>query len=88
MRLADILAGYVAADDREEADRCAMLRENLEIPATRRTSTWSSRRPASPRSATNDIAAESETGSALVESKRGTSSGSRAYQARALRLEP
>jgi ADP-ribose pyrophosphatase YjhB (NUDIX family) len=37
MRLADILAGYVAADDREEADRCAMLRfaEELAQPVSR-----------------------------------------------------
>ncbi|HEU5370971.1 MAG TPA: NUDIX domain-containing protein [Gaiellaceae bacterium] len=35
--LADLLAGYVAADDREEADRCAMLRfaAELERPASR-----------------------------------------------------
>jgi len=26
MTLSDLLRGYVAADDREEADRCAMLR--------------------------------------------------------------
>ena len=37
MRLADVLAGYVAADDREEADRCAMLRfaAELERPTSR-----------------------------------------------------
>jgi 8-oxo-dGTP pyrophosphatase MutT (NUDIX family) len=37
MRLAELLRGYVAADDREEADRCAMLRlaEELEKPTSR-----------------------------------------------------
>jgi 8-oxo-dGTP pyrophosphatase MutT (NUDIX family) len=37
MRLADLLARYVAADDREEADRCAMLRfaAELERPTSR-----------------------------------------------------
>jgi 8-oxo-dGTP pyrophosphatase MutT (NUDIX family) len=35
--LMDLLAGYVAADDREEADRCAMLRfaAELERPTSR-----------------------------------------------------
>jgi ribosomal protein S4 len=32
--------------------RCAVVRDSLETSVTRRTSTWSSRRPASPRSAT------------------------------------
>lgn len=37
MNVADLLRGYVAADDREEADRCAMLRlaEELEEPTSR-----------------------------------------------------
>ena len=37
MRIAEVLRGYVAADDREEADRCAMLRlaEELERPTSR-----------------------------------------------------
>jgi 8-oxo-dGTP pyrophosphatase MutT (NUDIX family) len=37
MRLAELLRAHVAADDREEADRCAMLRfaEELEHPTSR-----------------------------------------------------
>jgi 8-oxo-dGTP pyrophosphatase MutT (NUDIX family) len=37
MTLSDLLRGYVAADHREEADRCAMLRlaEELEQPTSR-----------------------------------------------------
>jgi 8-oxo-dGTP pyrophosphatase MutT (NUDIX family) len=37
MRIAELIRGYVAADDREEADRCAMLRlvEELERPTSR-----------------------------------------------------
>jgi 8-oxo-dGTP pyrophosphatase MutT (NUDIX family) len=37
MRLSGLLAAYVAADDREEADRCAMLRfaAELERPTSR-----------------------------------------------------
>jgi 8-oxo-dGTP pyrophosphatase MutT (NUDIX family) len=37
MNIAGLLRGYVAADDREEADRCAMLRlaEELEKPTSR-----------------------------------------------------
>jgi len=37
MKLPDLLRGYVAGDDREEADRCAMLRlaEELEKPTSR-----------------------------------------------------